>query len=163
MTLRRRVEAAHARAAQAPHQRSVVLNVKSHLAARFCAAMRAPELGWQLQTRAAVPFELELLRLQILVVPNFPMRPTLESKVDLLLEATKEHLQLDTHGCLGQPLVLMAWQNSLRNIDRCIPVPVTNQAQATRHRGCGIRSAHHIYMHVSTNIYTCVSYLMQSI
>lgn len=47
--------------------------------------------------------------------------------MDQFLEATKEHLQLDTHGCLGQLLVLMGWQNSLRNIGRYISLPVTNQ------------------------------------
>lgn len=75
------MEAAHARAAQAPHQRSVVLYVESHLAARSCAAMGGAELGWQLQTRAAVLFELDLFEAaEILVVLNFPIRPTLESK-----------------------------------------------------------------------------------
>lgn len=43
--------------------------------------MGGAELGWQLQTRAAVLFELDLFEAaEILVVLNFPIRPTLESK-----------------------------------------------------------------------------------
>lgn len=71
--------------------------------------MRGAELGWQLQTRAAVLFELELLRLlRFRWFQIFRSDLPCSRKAGPFLEAAKEHVQLDTHvGCLGQLLLML--------------------------------------------------------